>query len=537
MSKKKKDVKDRKKTKDKKKHKKTKDKKNDSIVNDLVDSATSSATVTNESIDTISTTVASTAITNASSWSEAFSQAASVVPIDLGDDFVIDDPPPPSNASPYEQQQQQPSKVPYGSGNIMAISQIAMQCLGKVLATKEDVEDDAMTTSTNVQDEKKISKKRKLESIPEIRHINDEVLVENPKVDDHETIKKKKKDKKKKKSKKESTTKKDPIPHSDENDSTSNINEDENQLELEGKMIVHQEEHIMVLIDNTKKIVYSGLERTEDGELIPIGVLHDDTNEVKITKGSHESTKIDEDSNEAFPFQVDEDDHCESPFIAYQDLDPILSKLDEIYKKPKGHLQIYDPYYCNGSVMEHLNQLGYSNVYNKKEDCYLTWSSKTTSEDNAQPYPDYDVFITNPPYSSDHIEKLMKHLFTDKRTKDKPWCLLMPTFVHKKDYYKDGIASSKKKQVDDAKGRTVPPFYLVPKKRYVYVPPKNFREKKDSDVHKKSSPFVSMWYVWGGSQSNTDLLVKAYNDYQRKGGECRCDLARGKSALRDLRRK
>jgi len=90
-------------------------------------------------------------------------------------------------------------------------------------------------------------------------------------------------------------------------------------------------------------------------------------------------------------------------------------------------------------------------VYNKKEDCYKVWSSslsKTTSEHDAEAqfkYPLYDVFVTNPPYSSDHIEKLIQHLTYRDKTKGKPWCLLMPTFVHKKDFIENKIASKKNK--------------------------------------------------------------------------------------------
>lgn len=224
-----------------------------------------------------------------------------------------------------------------------------------------------------------------------------------------------------------------------------------------------------------------------------------------------------------FPFPVDADDHCESPLNAYQDIEPILNTLAEIMDKSKDEFKIYDPYFCNGSVVEHLNSMGYTNVHNKKQDCYKVWSKKTN-------YPEYDLFITNPPYSSDHVEKLILHLTTDDRTKGKPWCLLMPTYVHKKDYYKDKIFSKKNQN-------GIQPFYLVPKKRYVYLPPKNFREKKSSDVHKKSSPFISMWYIWGGTKENTDRMVEAHRHWERNTNSSTCELARGKSALRDLRRK
>jgi len=95
----------------------------------------------------------------------------------------------------------------------------------------------------------------------------------------------------------------------------------------------------------------------------------------------------------------------------------------------------------------------------------------------------------------------------------------MPTYVHKKPYFQQLLHKG------------CQPFYLVPKKRYVYKPPKDFRTKKESDVHKKSSPFVSMWYVWGGSKERNDRLMDACRRLKN------CELARSKSALRDLRRK
>jgi hypothetical protein len=76
------------------------------------------------------------------------------------------------------------------------------------------------------------------------------------------------------------------------------------------------------------------------------------------------------------------------------------------------------------------------------------------------------------------------------------------------------------------------PFFIVPSKRYIYVPPKGFREKKDSGTEKKSSPFVSMWFCWGGDQDATDKLVQWGSSQKFES----VDIARSKSALRDLRR-
>lgn len=205
-----------------------------------------------------------------------------------------------------------------------------------------------------------------------------------------------------------------------------------------------------------------------------------------------------------FPFETDPDDHCESPLEAYKDITPLLKVVG-------SKASIYDPYYCNGRVVQNLKDLGFDNVYNRKEDCYKVWESETC--------PSFDLLLTNPPYSGDHMEQLMRFL-TSSSFGSRPWFLLLPQFVHKKDYYQKMTSK-------------IRPFYIVPKKRYIYLPPKSFRESKKSDTHKKSSPFVSMWYIWGGSQQANEKLLAA----AQRGCSSTCDVARSKSALRDLRRK
>lgn len=211
-----------------------------------------------------------------------------------------------------------------------------------------------------------------------------------------------------------------------------------------------------------------------------------------------------------FPFPTDADDHCESPLEAYQDIVALLQCLE---KQQGRKLSIYDPYYCDGAVVRNLTELGFPDVYNKKEDCYHVWLDPSA-------YPSFDVLVTNPPYSEDHIEKLMKHV-TSNQFGFRPWLLLMPNWVIKKEYYAAAVAQ-------------IRPFYIVPNKRYVYLPPKDFRSSKKSDTHKKSSPFVSMWYIWGGSAATNEALIQAF---QQSNASQRCQLARSKNAVRDLRRK
>ena len=56
---------------------------------------------------------------------------------------------------------------------------------------------------------------------------------------------------------------------------------------------------------------------------------------------------------------------------------------------------IYDPYYCDGGVVRNLNSLGFPNIHNVKEDCYAIWQ--------RQDLPSFDILVTNPPYSGDHV--------------------------------------------------------------------------------------------------------------------------------------
>lgn len=218
-----------------------------------------------------------------------------------------------------------------------------------------------------------------------------------------------------------------------------------------------------------------------------------------------------------FPFPTDPDDHCESPLVAYTDIAPLVRRA--MADAPNGI--IYDPYYCNGSVSGHLQSLGFPNVYNRKEDCYTVWSTPSQ-------YPSFHALITNPPYSADHMERLLHHI-TSPSFGTRPWFLLLPNWVVKKDYYQRCTTH-------------IHPFYIVPTKRYVYVPPKHFRTAKPSDVHKKSAPFVSMWYIWGGTIPRNEELIRLFHRTVGHGSgsgpiEALCQLARSKSALRDLRRK
>lgn len=222
-------------------------------------------------------------------------------------------------------------------------------------------------------------------------------------------------------------------------------------------------------------------------------------------------------------FEVDATDHCETPLEAYKDIVLLLDYWARAIGKARADLIIYDPYYCNGGIKGRLGSLGFKKVLNENEDFY----------DNIEKgnIPDYDVLLTNPPYSGIHIEKLLKFAsgstiskYSNKRSKNKdsnnaaagsqkPFLLLLPHFVYTKDYYKRIYSTG----VDNPSS----PFFLCPCSRYNYVPPSWVTEEGSTAIAKgkvKTAPFPSFWYCSGGKgKTQKDLPVFLAKTYGQSG--------------------
>ena len=65
-----------------------------------------------------------------------------------------------------------------------------------------------------------------------------------------------------------------------------------------------------------------------------------------------------------------------------------------------------------------MDALGFASTINKNEDFYAARAAGTC--------PEYDVLMTNPPFSGDHIEKV--HRYAVKSAK--PWFILVRTARH-----------------------------------------------------------------------------------------------------------
>ncbi len=135
-------------------------------------------------------------------------------------------------------------------------------------------------------------------------------------------------------------------------------------------------------------------------------------------------------TNRSWNFEVDYNDHFETPKQAYIDLLPWLEAICSQMQKPRNELRIYDPYFCQGKMKQYLNELGLSYVINENRDFY--------DDIRKKKIPDYDVLITNPPYSGEHKMKLLHFLENNKRAQ--PFALLLPVYTVTKSYWRDYLA-------------------------------------------------------------------------------------------------
>jgi hypothetical protein len=95
-----------------------------------------------------------------------------------------------------------------------------------------------------------------------------------------------------------------------------------------------------------------------------------------------------------------EADHAETPLIAYRHIALLLERVAQSMGIRASRLRIYDPYYCAASVRLHLASLGFFNVYNQPENFYASIAEGSV--------PEFDVLVTNPPYSADHVDRLFE---------------------------------------------------------------------------------------------------------------------------------
>ena len=237
-------------------------------------------------------------------------------------------------------------------------------------------------------------------------------------------------------------------------------------------------------------------------------------------------------------FKAESSDHYETPMQAYRHIERVLNRIAKVARKSKESFTIYDPYFCDGKVIKNFKTLGWSKVVNVNKDFYKDIQEGTL--------PKYDVLVTNPPYSFDHIEKILS--FCQKNRHCKCFALLLPNYSYRSRFFKEYFDSN------FSEGISYKPFFIAPVERYVYCRPMScetskFIEKETRDyitsAKGQHSPFLSSWLVYCHTDTErifSELLVeeKMHKDFvvARTHKGCKWKLkkrsgSRGKKRNRD----
>lgn len=220
-------------------------------------------------------------------------------------------------------------------------------------------------------------------------------------------------------------------------------------------------------------------------------------NELQLSRSQRSTQK-----NDASPwnFAVEYNDHFETPQQAYVDLLQVLIHAARDAGKPLADLVIYDPYYCQGRVVSLLQALGFKSVINNNRDFYQDIASNTI--------PEFDILVTNPPYSGEHKIQLLRYL----QTISKPYALLLPAYTATKSYWKDFLQfESQRGKARTALSISDPVIYLLPPSSYEYSHPEGTGLAILSSVclislGKDLPPFYSAWFVGGTFSSLTKYV-------------------------------
>ncbi|KAJ1489859.1 hypothetical protein T484DRAFT_1778638 [Baffinella frigidus] len=207
-------------------------------------------------------------------------------------------------------------------------------------------------------------------------------------------------------------------------------------------------------------------------------------------------------------------DHFETPKRAYRDIKPVLRKEAQRREIEESALRLYDPYFCRGAMVTHLNSLGFANVINAKRDFYADIA--------ADRVPAHDVLVTNPPYSGEHKAKLFAWLLEQHRAALKaggdcrPFMLLLPAWTAKwlpwrtflwamarlrsgklDTTIEDAMEKAKKlSNLSDQLEVNAEVFYLV-NAGVFYLAPETKYEYEAAVAAREEAPFFGVWFCGG----------------------------------------
>jgi len=95
----------------------------------------------------------------------------------------------------------------------------------------------------------------------------------------------------------------------------------------------------------------------------------------------------------------------------------------------------YDPYYCDGAAKRRLVAMGFRATIHENRDFY--------ADVDAGSVPTHDVLMTNPPFSGDHIERLVRFVTRGAGAGRRlpSFALLVPSYVIGKPYWRECVKS------------------------------------------------------------------------------------------------
>ena len=209
-----------------------------------------------------------------------------------------------------------------------------------------------------------------------------------------------------------------------------------------------------------------------------------------------------------FPYLTDYNDHFETPARAYEDILPLMECV--LVGNRKAEATIYDPYYCAGRAATLLKNVFQQrrlqqsiHIQHEKRDFYRDIQMNTV--------PQYDILVTNPPYSSNHKERCLDYAIHQLKQYGRPYFLLMPNYVATKEYYRKLVLDNDRIQT----------YYVVPSSTspYEYDHPEG--------TGFEAPPFASIWFcgmayttdqtMIVGKSSFIDTFVKYHATSVKKG--------------------